>query len=63
MSIILSLGTFISMTLINKLFEPMFPAIAASFEPILTTLFIHMAGVQHIPGNIYNIISKEVFLY
>ncbi len=45
MSIILSLGTFISFFLITLLFEPMFPAIASSFEPILATLFVHAAGV------------------
>ena len=45
MSIVLSLGTFLSMPLISKLFEPLFPAIAASFEPILSTIFVHMIGV------------------
>lgn len=38
MSTMLSLGVFISSILISKLFEPIVPATASLFEPVITSI-------------------------
>lgn len=45
MSTMISLGLFISVILINKLFEPIIPATAALFEPIITALLCRVTNV------------------
>ena len=50
MSIVIGLGSFITNYLTSKLFEPIVLASAVLFEPILSTLFIHLVGVQHFRG-------------
>ena len=38
--------------IISTLVAPMFPAIAASFEPVITGLFASLIGIQNLPGSI-----------
>lgn len=45
MSTMISIGVFISSILINKLFEPIVPATAALFEPVITAILCDIATV------------------
>lgn len=45
MSIILSLGNYISTLFISKLYEPIIPAISACFEPSFSALLFPHTGV------------------
>lgn len=52
MSIVLTMGTFISFVMVAKIFtDPVVPAIAMTLEPIFSTVLFHFAGVQTIPGS------------
>ena len=42
MSTIISLGLLISSVLISKLFEPIIAATATLFEPIITSILVHL---------------------
>ncbi|CAD8202136.1 unnamed protein product [Paramecium pentaurelia] len=52
MSTMLSIGVFISSILISKLFEPIVPATAALFEPVITAILCDIATVQYYPSAI-----------
>lgn len=45
MSLLLSLGLFISSVFITKLYEPVIPAAVANIEPILNTYFLELMYV------------------
>ena len=49
MSIILGLGLLISYMLISKLFEPVVPAIAVVFEPVISSVGLWIVKVQYLP--------------
>ena len=50
MSLLISLGLFISSVFITKLYEPVIPAAVANIEPILNTYFLELLYVQVMPG-------------
>ncbi|KRX06184.1 hypothetical protein PPERSA_06066 [Pseudocohnilembus persalinus] len=52
MSIIVGLGSFVSSMYIGKAFQPLDIQTAMSFEPVFATLFVYIAGVQFLPGNL-----------
>lgn len=52
MSMMLSLGVFLTSILISKLFEPIVPATALLFEPIVTSILIRISHVQDLPGSL-----------
>ena len=52
MAVVLSLGTYLSFTLISKLFtDPIIPALAMTMEPFLATFFLNLISVQSMPGS------------
>lgn len=52
MAVVLSFGTYLSFTLISKLFtDPIIPALAMTLEPFFATFFINLISVQSMPGS------------
>lgn len=52
MAIVLSLGMYISFTMISKLFsDPILPALAMTLEPFFATFFLNLVSVQSMPGS------------
>ncbi len=52
MAVILSCGTYLSFTLITKLFsEPIIPALAMTLEPYFATFFLNLVAIQTMPGS------------
>lgn len=52
MAVPLSLGTYLSFTLISRLFtDPIIPALAMTLEPLFATFFLNLIDVQSMPGS------------
>ena len=52
MATVLSLGMYISFTMISKLFsDPILPALATTLEPFFATFFLNLVSVQSMPGS------------
>ena len=67
MAIVLCMGLFLSFAMVSKLFpEPIIPALAMVFEPIISTFILNLVGVQSLPGSFacigYIFIIPGIFL-
>ncbi len=52
MAVILSIGTYLSYTVISRLFaNPVIPALVMTLEPFFATFFLNLVGVQSMPGS------------
>ncbi|KAL4432768.1 hypothetical protein ABPG74_011589 [Tetrahymena malaccensis] len=49
MSILLGMGSFVSMFIVSKVFVPLVPQTAQLFEPVISTLALQALGVQILP--------------